>query len=158
MYKWNCKSLKPCVYFLNVNYSKTSPACSTIFPVFVWLKQIKMLTWNWFTGFSQHLDRTKTHEWDVVRKRIRYTRVEICADLCGVVDILQGRVTGHHGTQVRQRANAIQPASRVVLLWALKKLNYCMHKTESMQKLLAIQIFNTCSNIYVCHNNMMPPI
>ncbi len=146
------------MYFLNVNYSKTSPACSTFFPVFVWLKQIKMLTWNWFAGFSQHLDRTKTHERDVVRKRIRYTRVEICADLCGVVDILQGRVTGHHGTQVRQRANAIQPASRVVLLWALKKLNYCMHKTESKQKLLAIQIFNTCSNIYVCRNNMMPPI
>lgn len=139
-----------------VNYSKTSPACSTLFPVFVWLKRIKMLTWNWFTGFSQHLDRTKTHERDVVRKRIRYTRAEIGADLCGVADILQGRVTGHHGTQVRQSAHAIQPASRVVLLRALKKMNYYMHKTESMQKLLAIQILNTCSNIYVCHNNMSP--
>ncbi len=92
-----------------------------------------MLTWNWFTGFSQHLDRTKTHERAVVRKRIRYTRAEIGADLCGVADILQGRVTGHHGTQVRQSAHAIQPASRVVLLRALKKLNYYMHKTESMQ-------------------------
>ncbi len=127
------KLLRPKVMSVfTVNYSKTSPAVFSTLSCVCVIK-IKMLTWNWFTGFSQHLDRTKTHERAVVRKRIRYTRAETGADLCGVADILQGRVTGHHGTQVRQSAHAIQPASRVVLLRALKKLNYYMHKTERLQ-------------------------
>lgn len=42
---------------------------SYLSPKSIWT--LKSLTWNWFTGFSQHLEGRKTHEHDVVRERER---------------------------------------------------------------------------------------
>lgn len=44
--------------------------------------------------------------------------------LCGVVNILEGRVTGHHGSKIREGAQAIDPALSKIWLGALKKLNH----------------------------------
>lgn len=44
--------------------------------------------------------------------------------LCGVVDILKGGITEHHGPKIRERTQPIEPALGVILLGALKKLNH----------------------------------
>ena len=48
--------------------------------------------------------------------------------LCGVVDILKGRVTGHHGSKIREGAQAIEPALCVIRLGALKKVDHWWSK------------------------------
>lgn len=51
--------------------------------------------------------------------------------LCGVVDILKGRVTGHHGSQVGQGTHGIDPALCVIWFGAFKQLNHCKDRWRS---------------------------
>ena len=44
--------------------------------------------------------------------------------LCRVVDILQSRVTGNHGSQIRERAQPIEPALSVICPGVLEKLDH----------------------------------
>lgn len=73
----------------------------------------------------------------VVGKGGRDMRVMSITNLCGVVNILQCRVTGHHSTQIRQRTQAIEPAFCVVLLRALEKQYYYKHKGEQKKSLFS---------------------
>lgn len=63
--------------------------------------------------------------------------------LCGVVDILKGRVTGHHGSQVGQGTDSIEPALCVVWFGALKKLNHCKDRWRYRSISLS---WNLCAN------------
>lgn len=48
--------------------------------------------------------------------------------LCGIVNILKGRVTGHHGSQIWQGTHRIEPALCVIWFGALKELNHCKER------------------------------
>lgn len=44
------------------------------------------------------------------------------AYLCGVIDKLQGRVTGHHGSNIRKGTQAVEPAFSGIWFRALENL------------------------------------
>lgn len=66
---------------LNKNTYRWDENDSYLSPKSIWTR--KFLTWNWFTGFSQHLEGRKTHEHDVVRERKSDTRVKSCWPVWG---------------------------------------------------------------------------
>lgn len=44
--------------------------------------------------------------------------------LCWVVDVQKGGVAGHHGSEIREGTQAVDPALGVIWFGALKTLDY----------------------------------
>lgn len=92
----------------------------------------EIFTWDGLAGFTQHLQQQQnTAQATTARNTFPLKNTPgfntVCPalsrtpHLCWVVDVLEGRVTGHHGAQVGEGAQTIEPVLGVVRLGALKR-------------------------------------